>query len=173
MKKVFISYRTANRVAIEEIWRDYFAGFFHDETIWKQYSASSQFIANKIRERISRSDAVVCLADHETYLSGWVDWEIATSFAFGKVTILMSLPGVSGNPKLPASASGRRWLRWNPDVLRAQIDSSDQVIARERRAYPLQEPPVQRRVQRPAKSGNIPPRLPLRDFGPDGSRHIR
>lgn len=129
MKRVFLSFRVANKKQVDGIrlmaWNDNFDLEFYDESVRVPYaSENASYIRSQIKPKITRASAAVCFLDTQTYISEWVDWEMRTAVELGKTIVLMGLPGVSGSLMLPSSLRGMPWYLWDPNSLRQRIEQA-------------------------------------------------
>lgn len=68
---------------------------FYDESIKEPIdSNNAEYIKRVIKEQIKRASVTVCLISETTHNSGWVDWELETSFEEDKKIIAMAIKGV-------------------------------------------------------------------------------
>ena len=55
---------------------------------------SRNYIKLRIREKIRRCGTVLCVINHETHTSSWVNWELDTAIQMGKPIAAMAVKGL-------------------------------------------------------------------------------
>lgn len=92
---------------------------FYDESIKEPIdSNNAEYIKRVIKEQIKRASVTVCLISETTHNSGWVDWELETSFEEDKKIIAMAIKGVERAtlPKLIKEQNITFWT-WDTEHL--------------------------------------------------------
>lgn len=98
---------------------------FYDESVKEPIdSENADYIKQKIREKIKRSSATLCLVSEVTYKSKWVDWELETSDKFSKKIIAMAIKGVEKDIVFPKFIEEQKitvW-KWSIDKLKELLE---------------------------------------------------
>jgi len=98
---------------------------FYDESIKEPIdSNNAEYIKRVIKEQIKRASVTVCLISETTHNSGWVDWELKTSFEEDKMIIAMAIKGVEQAtlPKLIKEQNITFWT-WDVEYLAKLLNS--------------------------------------------------
>lgn len=79
MKRVFISFQMENKKQVDGVrlmkWNKGYPLEFYDESVRIAYrSDNASYIRSKIRPKIARCSATVCLVGATTFKNDWVNW---------------------------------------------------------------------------------------------------
>jgi hypothetical protein len=91
-------------------------------------SEQAPYIKRRIREKISRSGAVLCLVNTDTYTSKWVDWELEMAIDLKKPIVAMAVKGVSkATLPGPIRNKGVSFYSWDTGSLGSYLNNAKTV----------------------------------------------
>ena len=122
MKRVFLSFKMEDKKQVDGVrllsWNKNHPLDFYDESVRIAYkSDNARYIKANIKEKIERASITLCLLGANTYLSEWVDWELATSISCNNKIVLMGLPNGPQRLILPQAVRDQNWYSWDADLL--------------------------------------------------------
>ena len=118
VKKVFISYKwedKASRNGLEGAMKNTNNNFdaISDSERKDLRSKGEKEIKEYLKEKIRKSNAVICLVGQDTHSSEMVQWELEVSNSLGKKIIPVRIPNTTGGA--PKPIRNKDLLNWNID----------------------------------------------------------
>ncbi|MEH3107111.1 MAG: TIR domain-containing protein [Sphingomonas fennica] len=130
MKRVFISFRIEDKPQVNGLRllaaNPNYDLEFYDESVRSPYnSENARYIRARIKEKIARTSVTVCILNHLTHTSQWVEWELRESIAKSNRIIGMGVPGLTASITLPQAMKdiGAGWMTWDVPALKAKIEA--------------------------------------------------